>query len=274
VTTPPPKEAFRRVGKSFPFAGYLEARIEACRDISATLLEHRPPPGRVLDFGAGPCEQAAILQVLGYEVAAIDDLGDRWHGLSDNRERIVEFAAEFGVDLHVGRDLPARWEAPFDVVMLHDVIEHLHDSPREILDALVGRLRDGGLLFITVPNAVNLRKRLQVLRGRTNYPDFASYYWLPAPWRGHVREYTRGDLEQLVDYLGLELVDLRAVHHHVRHRLPSSLSALYRATTSIVPNTRDTWSLLARRPPGFQRRADLDEARMRQLLARETPYRG
>ena len=81
--------------------------------------------------------------------------------------------------------------------MLNDVIEHLHNSPRSILLALLEALKDEGVLLITVPNAGNIRKRLDLLRGKTNLPPFSQYYWHPDPWRGHVREYVHGDLEQL-----------------------------------------------------------------------------
>ncbi len=73
----------------------------------------------------------------------------------------------------------------FDMIMLHDVIEHFADSPHHLLVELIGLLKPGGYLYISVPNAVNLRKRLLVLSGRTNYPRFAAYYWSSPHWRGH-----------------------------------------------------------------------------------------
>ena len=76
----------------------------------------------------------------------------------------------------------------FDMVILLDVIEHLHDSPRTLLNDLVDTLKDGGLLFITVPNAGNIIKRIDLLLGKTNLPPFDGYYWSPDPWRDHKRE--------------------------------------------------------------------------------------
>jgi hypothetical protein len=62
-------------------------------------------------------------------------------------------------------------------------------------------LKPGGTLLIEVPNAANLRKRFNLLRGRTNYWSYSAYYNF-SPYLGHVREYTIGDLRQLAQYIG------------------------------------------------------------------------
>jgi len=111
------------------------------------------------------------------------------------------------------------------MVMCHDVLEHLHDSPRELLNDLAELIKPTGLLFITVPNAVNIRKRISVLVGNTNHPRFDTYYWYPGPWRGHVREYVRKDLELLCQYLGFTIEQLNGCHHML-HVLPARC-ALY-----------------------------------------------
>ena len=60
------------------------------------------------------------------------------------------------------------------MVMSHDVLEHLHHSPRDLLNDLCELIKPNALLFITVPNAVNIRKRIDVLRGKTNLPDYGT----------------------------------------------------------------------------------------------------
>ena len=83
------------------------------------------------------------------------------------------------------------------------------DSTRDLLLRLIGLLKDDGYLYISVLNAANLRKRLLVMSGRTNYPRFPAYFWSGPCWRGHKREYVKGDLDLLSYYLGLEPVLLR-----------------------------------------------------------------
>ena len=62
-------------------------------------------------------------------------------------------------------------------------------------------LKPGGRMVLEVPNAANLRKRLALLSGQTNYGPYNELYYSER-YLGHVREYTTGDLHQLAKYLG------------------------------------------------------------------------
>ena len=221
-------------------------------NIAHTVLRYQLPGERILDFGAGACDKTAVVQKLGFQCTACDDLGDHWHSLPGVRERILEYARRVGIRfLDTPRSVLDLEAESFDMVMLHDVIEHLHDSPRELLAGLVGLLRPGGHLFVTVPNAVNIRKRLAVLGGRTNLPSFEYYFWHPGAWRGHVREYVRGDLQALARLLGLELRELKSCHNML-HRVPRFLQPLYVGLTALFPGWRDSWLLVARKPAGWR----------------------
>ena len=183
--------AIRQLRAQFPFNNYLaedDGKNGPYSNIAATVKKILPTGSRILDFGAGACDKTAILQLLGYQCSACDDLQDDWHKLPGNSEKITSFASGVGIDFKLlgGSSLPFS-KAEFSMVMLHDVLEHLHDSPCYLLNKIVELIAPGGFLFITVPNAVNIRKRLDVLRGRSNLPDFAGYYWYPGAWRGHIR---------------------------------------------------------------------------------------
>ena len=134
----------------------------------------------------------------------------------------------------------------FDMVMALHVMEHLHDSPKAILDRMMDACKPGGLLLLTVPNAVNIRKRIDVLRGKTNLPDFTTYYQTEGSWRGHVREYVKDDLAQLARFQNLEVLELRSVHNMLQ-KVPPPVQFLYRALTVMFEGWRDTWLLLARK---------------------------
>lgn len=268
-------EAVSRTIAEFPFAGYMTpggTPRATYFTVGAAVLRHLEPGARILDFGCGPLDKTAVLQRLGFQCAGFDDLADYWHHLDGNREKIVSFAGSAGIDFHLADGGPPPFEPEsFDLVMLLDVVEHLHDSPRDLLNDLVGLLRAGGYLLITVPNAVNIRKRLDVLRGRTNYPPYDSFYWYPGPWRGHVREYVRGDLERLAGYLGLELVELRGCDH-ILYKLPRMARPLYRAVTGVFPALKDTWLFLARRPEEWSPRKELDQTELNRILGRSTAF--
>lgn len=157
------------------------------------------------------------------------------------------------------------------MVMLNHVVEHLHDSPRDLLNDLLTLVKPSGLLFITVPNAGNVRKRLDLLRGKTNLPPYEGYYWYPGRWRGHVREYVRGDLTQLCRYLGCEILELNGCDHMLQ-RLPPWAEAIYLALTAVFPGLKDSWTLVARKRPAWVPRKSLSENDSGALLARSAGY--
>lgn len=191
--------------------------------------------------------------------------------MAGSRERIETFARVARVDLTTGQWGPdARPEGPVRMVMVLDVLEHLHDSPRDLLDDLLELVEDDGYLLVTVPNPVDLRKRIDVLRGRTNLPPYNLFYWLPEPWRGHVREYVRSDLEALAQYLGLEILELDGAHHMLA-KVPMRVRPLYRRVTGPFPGFRDSWVMLCRKRSGWIPRRTLEARDLMELEAEGTP---
>lgn len=171
------QEAVRIVRTKFPFLRYMAPQMDAYMNITETVLRYLHFGNRILDFGAGPCDKTAILQTIGFECSAYDDLQDEWHKMEGNKEKIINFARELGITYEVAVDgnLPFR-KNTFDMIMMHDVLEHLHNSPRDLLNDLLELAKPEAYLFITVPNAVNIRKRIAVLFGRTNLARFRGYY--------------------------------------------------------------------------------------------------
>lgn len=242
------ESALAEARRRFPFPNYMERDEEAYREIAATVSRLVPPGAKLLDLGAGACDKTAVLSLMGFDASACDDLGDPWHLAEGNRARVLAFAREVGIDfrLNEGQELPFARET-FHMAMALNVLEHLHESPRNLLLRLLELVRPGGLLLVTVPNAVNVRKRIAVLRGRTNLPPFEEFFWSSAPWRGHVREYVKDDLERLVQNMGLQTVELRS-YHHMLWKLPVGISPLYRALCAVFEGWRDSWLLAARKP--------------------------
>jgi SAM-dependent methyltransferase len=268
-------DAWEWVNAQFPFPGYIRAaRKPSYVGLPRTAARWVRRPGTILDFGAGPCDKTAMFARLGFTVTAYDDLLDPWHLLGDNRQRILDFAAAAGIAYR----LPEKGSAPvpfaresFDMVMLHHVLEHLHDSPRQLLTQLVDCVRPGGVLYVSVPNAANIRKRLFLLLGRTNYPPYDTYYWYPGPWRGHVREYVRNDLVLLARFLGLEVLELKS-YNHFWHAVPAALRPVFKVVGAVCPGFRDSWLLVARKPAGWVPRTALAPRELASALRRTEFY--
>ena len=229
-------------------------------------MRYLEPGAKILDFGCGPGDKTAILQRMGYQCSACDDLQEDWHFEPGLREKFMRFYSESGVDFHLlnGEGFPFE-KKQFDMVMLHDVLEHLHDSPRDLLNDLLELTNDDGLLFITVPNQTNIKKRLKVIRGQTNLTNYATFYWSPKPWRGHIREYVRDDLARMCEFLDLEVLELRGVDHMLQ-KLPKNVRMPYVAVTRFLPDWKDSWLLVAKKRPGWQPRRTLSHAELVAVL--------
>lgn len=242
-----PATLLARLRTEFPFPHYFYLTQQAHRTVLQTVRKWVPRGGRVLDIGCGPLDKTALLAWDGYECFAVDDLADPWHREGDNLKKIKDFAKSTGVNLTVsdGETLPAKAK-DLDAVLLLDVIEHLHASPRGLMEAALGRLKSGGVIVITVPSSVNIRKRIDVLRGKTNYPPYKQFFESPT-WRGHVREYSRDDLHQLATLMGLPILELRGIDQMLGV-LPAILHKPYLAVTHLFPGWKDSWLLVVRKP--------------------------
>ena len=206
------------------------------------------------------------MQVLGFECTGYDDLSDEWHKSPANRKKILDFINGLGMTLDEAKDGDFSYEKEtFDMFMTHDVMEHMHDSPKDILIAGLEAVKPEGYLYITVPNAVNIKKRINVMRGITNHPPYDQYYWYPKPWRGHVREYSRQDLVSLTEYLDCDIVELRAIHH-MMEKVPAGFVGLYKLVTTIFPDWRDTWQLVAKKRKNWNPKRALTPKELQVLM--------
>ncbi|MFW6108225.1 MAG: class I SAM-dependent methyltransferase [bacterium] len=166
--------------------------------------ELAPRRGRVLDVG---CSKGYFLEVArdeGWDAVGVD--------LNRNA---VDAARARGLDVRLG-DLadwageaaaePPLESASFDVITLFDLIEHTPE-PRATLVACRRLLRPGGLLVITTPNIDGLVPRVT--------------YWLfartlgawdhPTP-PGHLVQFSRRTLQQILEQTDFKIVQRRAEH--------------------------------------------------------------
>ena len=253
-----------KIKKEFPFADYLDNynKFEPYVTIEKTLVKYLSEGDKVLDFGSGPCDKTAVAKLLGFNCTAVDDLQDDWYKQSNNTQKILDFANSIGINFSF--DLSEALNDQYELVMMNDVLEHLHDSPRDILNDLIGSIKPHGYLFITVPNITNIRKRLDVLRGRTNLPRYDLFYWYPGPWRGPVREYTRGDLEKMTKYLNMELVELTTVNHML-HNLSPKLIPFYKVFIKLFPDLADTWLLVIKKPECWEPNKEINHSKFMEI---------
>ena len=168
----------------------------------------------LVDLGAGLSIFGPLCRAHGMRVTLVDDFGGGGGVELDQRGQEVAllqaFEGELGITVvrenFLEHELPLP-DKDVDVVTCFHSLEHWHHSPKRLFREIVRVLKPGGLLVLVTPNAVNLRKRLYVLFGRNNFPLLRDWYDDGDPvYRGHVREPVIRDLQQLMEWNGLQVV--------------------------------------------------------------------
>jgi SAM-dependent methyltransferase len=179
-----------------------ERRLELVRRYTA--LEDRA----ILDVGCG----------VGMYVRAFRRFSDDVHGVDVDGEKLVEAGQELpNLCVSVAEALPYA-DGRFDVVLSHEVIEHVADDRQALAEAVrvlkrpePGRGRPGGRLVVFAPNRLYpFETHGMFWRGRYRAGNIPLVNYLPARWRArfcpHVRAYTRRDLSRLLDGLPVRIV--------------------------------------------------------------------
>jgi SAM-dependent methyltransferase len=225
----------------------------------------------VLDLGGGFATHNLLLAEDGQPVTVVDAFSAYWGSKrGSDPAMLLALLAEAGVrtieaDLTCWDPVQAFAPASLDVVFTAHALEHFHASPLRLLREAVSRVRAGGRLVIAVPNAVNLRKRIAVLRGRTNLPAFDEFFLQEGPFRGHVREYCVNDLHRLAEVLDVSDVEVYGKNWlgmaRAEGMLPPSLLALVDRALQLVPGLCSDLYLVARVRGSEQNARDNSSAR-------------
>ncbi len=168
-----------------------------------------------------PLQDRAILDVgcgVGMYVRAFRRFSDDVHGVDVDGEKLAEAGRELGnLCVSAAEALPYAGGV-FDVVLSHEVIEHVIDD-RQALEQAVrvlaaperGTGKRGGRLVIFAPNRLYPFETHGIFwRDRYRAGNIPLVNYLPQRWRArlcpHVRAYTRRDLRRLLDGLPVQVV--------------------------------------------------------------------
>ena len=120
-----------------------------------------------------------------------------------------------------------------------------------------------------MPNSVNLRKRISVAAGRTNYTPVQGLYEYTGLWRGHTREYTLEETWQIVEWTGFDIVRKDTFHGMLRSRLSNPLlRMLFKGLCLAAPRFRDTLLVVGRKPEHWSPR-DPDPDAIQKIVGHE-----
>lgn len=210
-----------------------------------------PPGGKILDVGCKLGEKLIALKLLGRESFGVDN---EYVFRSGKIDAIKDFWRAAGVEIQkcdVCRSPLVYPSEFFDCVMSCAVLEHLHSSPRFPLGEMKRVLKPNGVMIITVPNLGAIGKRINFLLGRKHYLTLRSYFSGSGPIYGHIREFYRHEIAEMIEWVGeLEIEHLQLFNHdHVfpRNLLRSLYSRFLISLSTIYPNFRDAIIVVARK---------------------------
>lgn len=179
------------------------------------------PAGRLLDLGCAEGYVAADLRRLGHHVTGLDVSARP--GVKERVDTFVEADLDEGLP-------PSVAEATFDVVVAADVLEHVRDPERLLLD-LHRVLAPDGRLLVSVPNFGHWYPRLRVASGRFDYDRRGILD------RGHVRFFTRRSFARVLHRTGWHVLrhEVTGLPFDVADRgADSGLGARLRATVGRI----------------------------------------
>ena len=173
---------------------------------------------RLLDVGAADGLLSRQLTELGWRVTAIE--GDPALAQAGARHcgRMIT--------VNLDREIPVG-EGPFDVIVYGDVLEHLVD-PLRVLVELDRSLGPGGFVIISVPNVAHLWIRLLLLVGRFDYLDRGILD------HSHLRFFTERSLRAMLADAGLSVERFSATPAPLYQILPVSWHRRWVAATHSI----------------------------------------
>ena len=154
----------------------------------------------------------------------------------DNEQRVV-------FDLNYADDAEQRPAlGPYPLIVMAEVVEHLHMPPSVVLGWIGSLLAPGGYLLVQTPNAVALPYRLRMLAGKNPFGQLSADRAYP----GHIREYTTAELVREGRSLGLEVAKLTTANYFASGKLSNRL---FQRFERIVPGTLRAGITVAYRAP-------------------------
>ena len=167
----------------------------------ARIEQYAPLEGkRILDAGCG----------VGMYVRAFRQFSDQVYGIDVDPDKIAEASRELpNLQVAPAESLPFE-DNFFDVVLSHEVLEHVADDRAAACEA-VRVLRPGGRLVVFVPNRLwFFETHGAYWRGAYHFGNIPLVNWLPDALRNkfapHVRAYTGKQLRALFEGLPVRMV--------------------------------------------------------------------
>jgi len=198
-------------------------------ELSLALLARHLPAGRppkVLELGGAPYFFSALMgRTFGADLTAANVQAGSWPGEPPTVERgeVTLAVPGDGADgaegsegrlaidvrvLNIERDPFPFPDDAFDLVLCMEVLEHLGYSPSHMLAEAHRVLRPGGLLLVTVPNFINLKRTVNMVFNRLTEFPYSGY----GIYGRHQREYAPFEVRRLLEACHFDVAALETAN--------------------------------------------------------------
>ena len=187
------------------FAGYVD---RDWRRFVYTWMLCRDLTGACLEIGASPYFTTALLKEFTGLELVLSNYSSTATRMGENVARWISPRTGSEVEHRMVHDLfnvetdPLRYpDDHFDVILFCEVVEHLTNDPLAALMEIRRVLKPGGKLILSTPNSASARNILKIVTGKSVYDRYSAY----GPYGRHNREYTKGEMERLLDAVGFSV---------------------------------------------------------------------
>jgi SAM-dependent methyltransferase len=201
---------------------YVENHARAAALSIALLRRHAPAtrPLRILELGGAPYFfTALVLRELEATVTAANVQAGTWPGETGGPTTgrvVLELPAPEGrlrhalpvAILNVEKDPFPFAAGAFDVVLCMEVLEHLAYSPSQMLAESHRVLAPGGLLLLTVPNLLTVKRQVLMFLNRTTEVPYSGY----GLYGRHQREYAPHEVRALLSICNFRTLELQTAN--------------------------------------------------------------
>lgn len=180
-------------------------------EVRINIVKRFIPEGKLLDVGCGLGDFLKVAQDKGYDVT----------GIEPNALTATKARNEYGLNVINGvLPQPILRENQFDVISILHVMEHL-PSPRDELGKIYPLLKQGGYIFVEVPNIDTIWYRILKEHWRQFIPD-------------HYFFFTPKTLSKLLEQQGFHVLEISRIGKKMSIRF--FLSRLWRYEKKISPH--------------------------------------
>ncbi|MDQ6980721.1 MAG: class I SAM-dependent methyltransferase [Ghiorsea sp.] len=164
-----------------------------------SLIEKHTSPGKALDIGCGNGHLLEVALNRGWSV----------HGYDVDKTSTQNVARRLNIEVDYGDLFSSNIKSGFDLVTMHQVLEHLKD-PNKYLEYIYKLINNDGYLFVAVPNIKSLSNRMKHFLERVGIrrKNVGKYY----ATGHHVLYFEPKTLVNLLEQHGFKVVLQRNCH--------------------------------------------------------------